>query len=44
MWDEGTNLVPINGIASGDEFGQWVALSGDRVLIGDIGSDEKGKG
>ena len=43
-WDEGTEIVSINGIASGDEFGRWVALSGDRALIGDIGSDEKENG
>ena len=33
-WDEGTRLIPINGIASGDWFGRSVALSGDRELIG----------
>ena len=41
-WDEGTKLVPINRIASGDWFGRSVAISSDRVLIGDVGSDEKG--
>ena len=35
-WDDGTMLIPINGIASGDEFGRSVALSGDRALIGAI--------
>ena len=43
-WDEGTMLIPINGTASGYEFGWSVALSGDRDLIGAIGSDEEGKG
>ena len=33
-WDEGTRIIPINGIASGDWFGWSVALSGDRSLIG----------
>ena len=42
LWDEGTRLIPINGIASGDEFGKSVALSGDRALIGAPSSDEKG--
>ena len=33
-WDEGTRIIPINGISSGDWFGWSVALSGDRALIG----------
>ena len=37
-------LIPINGTASGYEFGWSVALSGDRDLIGAIGSDEEVKG
>ena len=31
-WDEGTKLVPRNGIASGDQFGRSVVLSGDRHI------------
>ena len=42
LWDEGTRLIPINGIASGDEFGRSVALYGGRALIGAVRSDEKG--
>ena len=42
-WDKGTKLVPRNGISSGDLFGRSVALSGDRSIIGAVGSDEKGK-
>ena len=42
LWDEGTRLIPINGIAPGDWFGRSVALSGDRYLIGSPYSDEKG--
>ena len=41
-WDEGTRLIPINEISSGDWFGWSVALSGDRALIGARYSDEKG--
>ena len=41
-WDEGTRLIPINGIASADRFGWSVALSGDRALIGARYSDEIG--
>ena len=33
-WEEGTRIIPINGISSGDWFGWSVALSGDRALIG----------
>ena len=40
-WDEGTRLIPINGIASG-WIGWSVALSGDRALIGAPWGDEKG--
>ena len=40
-WDEETELVPRNGITSGDWFGRSVALSDDRDLIGAFGSDEK---
>ena len=40
LWDEGTMLIPINGTASGDEFGWSVDLYCDRALIGSIGSDE----
>ena len=42
-WDEGTKIVPVNGIASGDWFGRSVSLYDDRSLIGAVGSDEKGK-
>ena len=41
-WDEGTRLIPRNGIAPGDYFGYAVALSGDRALIGAHFSDESG--
>ena len=41
-WDEGTNLIPRNGISSGDWFGWSVDLYDDRDLIGAYLSDEKG--
>ena len=40
-WDEGTRIIPINGIASGDWFGLSVALSGDRALIGAYAAGRK---
>ena len=41
-WDEGTRIIPINGISSEDWFGLSVALSDDRALVGAPCSDEKG--
>ena len=37
-WDEGKRLIPRNGISSRDGFGYSVSLSGERYIIGDVGS------
>ena len=43
-WDEGTKIIPINGITSGYSFGHAVGLSVERNIIGSDGCYEKGYG
>ena len=40
-WDEGTKLIPRNGISSRDYFGYAVSLCYDMALVGDYRSYEK---
>ncbi|MBP46992.1 MAG: hypothetical protein CMH53_03555, partial [Myxococcales bacterium] len=40
-WTQATKLVAKNG-AAGDDFGRSVAISGDRIVVGAYGDDDKG--